>query len=91
MEGKEELNTSCNNLGEGGGESKGVRDVFQGGGAGSTIFWGGYLGGDPPHGPVPGGVPTQVISTYHWEEAPEVIGRDLAVSTSGDRNTGGGF
>ena len=36
-----------NNLGKGGGETKGVGDVIQGGGAGSTSFWVGDVGEDP--------------------------------------------
>ena len=55
MEGKEDLDTSVKNLGKGGGESKGVGDVFQGGVEGGTDFWGGDVGDEPPHGPGPGG------------------------------------
>ena len=82
---------SVYNLGEGGGGSKGVRDVFQGGVSGDTNFWVGDVGDDPLHGLVPGGVPTQGISTDHWEAALGVIGRDLVISTSGDGDTGSGF
>ena len=39
-----------NNLEKGGGKTKGVRDVLQGGGAGSTYFWVGDVGDDPSHG-----------------------------------------
>ena len=31
------------------------------------LFWVIDMGDDPPHGPGPGGVSTQVIQTYHWE------------------------
>ena len=47
------------------------------------------MGDDPQHTPGPGGVPTQGSLMYHLESAPEVIGRGLGVSTSGDGNTGG--
>ena len=39
-----------NNLDKVGGETKGVGGVLQGGGAGSTYFWVGDVGDDPPHG-----------------------------------------
>ena len=35
---------------KGGGKPKGARDVFQGGGVGSTYFWFGDVDDDPPHG-----------------------------------------
>ena len=79
---------SVKNLGKVGGESKVVGDVFQGGGAGSTTFGVGDVGCDPPHGPGPGRVPTQGSSTDHWVTFPEVIGRDMGVSTSGDDDSG---
>ena len=41
-------------IGKGGGEPKGSRDVFQGGGVGNTYFLVGDVGDDPPHGPGPG-------------------------------------
>ena len=44
-----------NNLGKRGGKTKGVRDVLQGFGAGSTSFWVGDVGDDPPHGRAIGG------------------------------------
>ena len=47
------------------------------------------MGDDPTNGPRPGGVPTQGSSKDHREAAPEVIGRSLVVSTSGDGDTGG--
>ena len=42
------------NLAKGGVKNKGVGDVIQGGGAGSTSFRVGDVGDDPPHG------------TCHW-------------------------
>ena len=61
------------------GKSKGVGDVFQGGGASSgarrTNFGGIDGGDDHPHGPGPGGVPTQGISIDHWEVDLGVISR----------------
>ena len=44
-----------NNLEKGGGETKGVGDVLQGGGAGSTSLWVGDVGDDPRTGGVIGG------------------------------------
>ena len=44
------MGTSVDNLGKGGGKSKGVGDVFQGGGAGGTTFWGRDVGDDPHMG-----------------------------------------
>ena len=38
--GKEDLGTSVNNIGKGGGKSKGAGDVLQGSGAGGTDFRG---------------------------------------------------
>ena len=78
------------NLGKGGNEPKGVWGVFKGGGAGGTYFQVRDVGNNPRHGPGTGGVSTQSIQMYHWEEAPEVIGQGLGVSTSGDGNTRGG-
>ena len=46
------------------------------------------MGDDPPHGPGPGGVPTQGSSKDHREASPEVIGRELKISTAGDSNAG---
>ena len=59
------MGTSVDNLGKGGGGSKGVGD-FQDSGAGGTNFLGIDLCDDPSYGPGPGGVPTQVILTDHW-------------------------
>ena len=81
---------SVENLGKGGGKSKGIGDVFQGSGAGDTTFWGGDVGDDPSRGPGPVGVPTQGILIDHYEASLEVIGWDMGVSTSGDSNVGGG-
>ena len=71
---KEELGTYVKNLGKGRGKSKGVGGIFQGSSSGVTNFWDKDVGDDPPHGPGPGGVPTQGSSTDHWEEDTEVIG-----------------
>ena len=69
----------------------GLRDSFQGSGAGGTNFWGRDMDDDPPHGPIPGGVPTHDISADHWESTPEVIVREMGISTSGYNNAGSGF
>ena len=45
-----------NNLEKGGGKTKGVGYVIQGGGAGSTSFWVRDVGDDPLHGTVHWGV-----------------------------------
>ena len=79
------------NLGKGGGESKGSRNVFQDIDAGVTNFWVGDVRNEPPRGPGPGGGSTHGSSTDHWEASPEVIGQGLGVSTSGDSDTGGRF
>ena len=47
-------------LAQGGGKPKGVGDVLQGSGVGSTYFWGGDVGDDPPHGTVHWGVQDSV-------------------------------
>ena len=39
-----------NNLEKGGGKTKGVEDIIQGCGAGSTSFWVGDVGDYPSHG-----------------------------------------
>ena len=59
------MGTSVNNIGNGGGQPKGVRDVFQGGGTGGTDFWGGDIGDDPLNGTGPGGVQTNGSTTDH--------------------------
>ena len=78
-----------NNLGKGGGKTKGVGDVFLGVSVGSTYFWVGDVGDDPPHGTGYWGVSTQGIYMDHWEVAPSVSGRKLIVPTFGDGDTGG--
>ena len=66
------------------GGSKVVGGVFQDGDAGGNNFWGGDVGVYPLHEPGPGGVPTQGRYTDHWESDPEVIFRELVISTSVD-------
>ena len=78
-----------NNLGKGGGETKGVGDVLQGGGAGSTSFWVGDVGDDLPHGRGHWGVSTQGRYMDHWEVSPEVSGWKLVVPTFVDGDVGG--
>ena len=78
------------NLEKGGGKTKGVGDVLQGGGAGSTSFWVGDVGDDPPHGTGHWGFSTQVSYTHHWEVPPAVSGRKLVVPTFGDGDAGVG-
>ena len=82
-------------LGRGGGGGKyiGVGDVIQGGSPGGNTFGGGDVVDDPPHGMSPGGGggSTQGSSTEHWEASPEVIGRNLVVSTSVYGDAVGGF
>ena len=63
-----------NSLEKGGGETKGVGDVLQGGGTGSTSLWVGDLVDDPPHGRGHWGVSTQGIYMYHWYVPPGVSG-----------------
>ena len=53
----EELGTSGENYGLGGCQLKGL-GVFQGVGAGGTDIRVGDVGDDPPHGTVPGKLPT---------------------------------
>ena len=79
-----------NNLEKGGGKTKGVRGVIQGGGAGSTSFWVGYVGDDPFHGRGHWGDSTQGSYMDHWEGSPAVSGRKLVVPTFGDDNARGG-
>ena len=78
------------NLAKGGRKPKGVRDILQGGGAGSTYFWVVYVGDDPPHGTGHWGVSTQGSYMYHWEVAPVVSGWKLVVPNFGDGDVGGG-
>ena len=79
----------CRGYWKGSGKIQGCRDIFQGGGAGGTTFWGGDLGYDPSYGPVPGGVPTQGILMDHCEASLKVIGKELGISTYGDGDGGG--
>ena len=79
----------CEEYWEGEGGSKVLGCVFWGGGAGGTCFCGGGVGDYPLNGPDPGGVSTHYSLMYHWEAAPEVIGRELGVSSSGDVYAGG--
>ena len=44
---EEDMGAVVNNLENGGGKTKGVGDVIQGGGAGSNYFWVGYVVDDP--------------------------------------------
>ena len=53
-EGREELVEVVKNIGKGGGEPKGVRDVIQGRCAGGTNFRVIDVGDDLPYGPGPG-------------------------------------
>ena len=46
------------------------------------------MGGDPPHRPVPGRVPTQGRAMDHGEESPAAIGRELVISSDGYINIG---
>ena len=78
-----------NNLGKGGGKTKSVGDVFQGVSVGSTYFWVGDVGDDPPHGTGHWGVSTQGSYMDHWEVSPEVSGWKLVVPTFGYGNAGG--
>ena len=57
------MGTSVNNIVKGGGQSKGVGDVFQGGGAGVSDSWGGDVGYGPPNVLGLGWVPIQGRST----------------------------
>ena len=79
-----------NNIGKGGGKTKGVGDVIQGGGAGSIYFWVGDVGDDPPHGRVHWWVSTQGSYMYHWEVSPAVSVWKLVVPTFVDGDAGGG-
>ena len=79
-----------NNLEKGGGKTKGVGDLLQGGGAGSTYFWVGDVGDDPSHGRCHWGVSTQGSYMDHWEVSPGVSGRKLAVPTFVNGVAGGG-
>ena len=85
------MSAVVNNLGKGGGKTKGVGDVIQGGGSCSTSFWVVDVGDDPLHGRGHWGVSTQVRYMYHWEVSPAVSGRKLVVPTFGDGDAGGGF
>ena len=73
-----------NNLEKGGGKTKGVEDIIQGCGAGSTSFWVGDVGDEPPHGTSHCGVSTHDSYMDHWEVAPVVSGRNLVVPTFED-------
>ena len=74
----------------GGAKTKGVGDFLQGGGAGSTSFWVGDVGDDPPHGTGHWGVSKQGIYMDHWQLAPAVSRRKLVVTTFGDGDVGRG-
>ena len=79
---------SVKNVEKGGGESKGVGDIFQGGGAGGTILGGRDVGDNPQNGPVPGVITTQDTLTGHWEADLESVRRQLLISTSGYDDSG---
>ena len=79
-----------NNLAKGGVKTKGVGDVLQGGGAGSTSFRVGDVGDDPPHGTGHWGFSTQVSYTHHWEVYSAVSVRKLVVPTFRDGDAGFG-
>ena len=78
------------NFAKGGAKPKGVGDFIQGGGAGSTYFWAGYVGDDPLHGKGHWGVSKQSSYMDHWQVDPAVSGKKLVVPTFGDINEGGG-
>ena len=78
-----------NNIGKGGGETKGVGNVLQSGGAGSTSFLVGDVGDKPPHGRGHWGVSTQGSYMDHWEVAPAVSVWKLVVPTFVDGDAGG--
>ena len=61
-----------NNLEKGEGETLGVRDVLQGGCAGSTSFWVRVMGDDPLHGKGHLVVSEHVKYMDHWEVSPAV-------------------
>ena len=79
-----------NNIENGGGKTKGVRDVLQGGGAGSISLWVGDVGDDPLHRRGHWGVSTQDSYMDHWEVSPAVSVWKLVVPTFVDGNAGGG-
>ena len=80
-----------NNIAKRGDKPKGVGDFLQGGGAGSTSFWVGDVGDDPPHGMGHWGVSAQGSYMYHWEVSLAVSGQKLVVPTFGDGDVGGGI
>ena len=79
-----------NNNEKGGGKTKGIGDVIQCGGAGSTSLSVGYVGDDPPHGRGHWGGSKQGIYMDHWEVSPAVSGWKLVVPTFVDGDAGGG-
>ena len=79
-----------NNLENGGGKTKGVGDVIQGGGAGSNYFWVGYVVDDPLNRRGHWGVSTQGSYMDHWEVSSAVSVWKLVVPTFVDGDAGGG-
>ena len=70
-----------NNLEKGGGKTKGVGYVIQGGGAGSTSFWVRDVGGDPPAGEGPHGLPPPGGLADDRHRPQTSTGQDRGIST----------
>ena len=65
------------------------RAVLLGDGTGNTPFWVRNLGGDPPYGKDPGGVPPPGGERDQGATPPATSQRELALPTTGGRDGGG--
>ena len=66
----------------------GLRDSFQGSGAGGTTIWVRDVGDNPLHGKIPGGLLAQSRQSDYRETAEAMGGWELGVPTYGDSNGG---
>ena len=78
------------NIGKGGGKTKGFGNVLQCSGSEDTSLQVEEIGDDPPHGPGTGEVSTQGRQTNYWEASLKDYRWKLGVTTFGDGDTGRG-
>ena len=70
----------------GGYQSKGIGDVFQGGGTGGDAIWVVDEGAEPPHGTGTRKLPTWGWKVYNRDTAKEKRGGGLIIPTNGGSN-----
>ena len=82
------MGTSDADSGTGGGQPKGLQDVFQGGGTGGYDFGVGDVGVEPPHGTGPGKFSTQGCTADNWDISEEMGVWGLVIPAAGNINGG---